>query len=75
MNRVVASNKVNAAQTLEKMENIAVVDGARILNPVMGLKTEQNIALSKAVVGMMSHPEDPAHGAAGSDGTTEDFSA
>ena len=59
MNRVVSSNKINAAQTLEKMENIAVVDGARILNPVMGLKTEQNVALSKAVVGMMSHPEDP----------------
>jgi hypothetical protein len=56
---VVSSNKVNAAQTLEKMETIAVVDGARILNPVMGLKTEQNVALSKAVAGMMSHPEDP----------------
>jgi hypothetical protein len=59
MDRVVSSNAVNAAQQLEKMESIAVTEGARILNPVMGQKTNQNVALAKAVMDGMSQPENP----------------
>ena len=59
MNRVVSSNKVNAAQTAGENGKYRGGRGARILNPVMGLKTVHNVAISKAVMDMMSRPEDP----------------
>src|SRR5580765_514850 len=59
MNRVVSSNAVNAAQQLEKMESIAVVEGARILSPAMGLKANQNVVLADAVLRMMKDPTNP----------------
>src|SRR4029077_5649307 len=58
MNKTVHSITMNNAQRLEKMENIAVVQGAEMLNPVMGLKSKFNEQLSEAIMRGIKNPAD-----------------
>src|SRR5258705_9204395 len=58
MNKVVESKGVADAQKREKMQAKAVVDGAKILNPAMGLKVSQNEQLSEAVMQAIMNPAD-----------------
>jgi hypothetical protein len=56
MNKVVESKGMADAQKREKMLAKTVVDGAKILNPVMGLKLDQNEKLSEAIMQALMNP-------------------
>jgi hypothetical protein len=58
MNKVVGSNTMKQAQRREKMQAEAVVNGAGIISPIMGLKADQNLKLSETIMNAIRKPGD-----------------